>query len=64
MAFTGSLARQGKQNLDQKFIETAADFGRLNSIKFQLEKDVDELTRKVGDYDAMLLERSQQARWF
>jgi hypothetical protein len=37
------------RSLDQTLIETAADIGRLNSIKFQLERDVDELTRKVGD---------------
>ena len=52
------------RNLDQALIETAADIGRLNSIKFQLERDVDELTRNVGDYDAILLERSRQARPF
>jgi hypothetical protein len=37
------------RNLDQALIETAGDVGRLNSVKFQLERDVDELTRKVGD---------------
>ena len=52
------------RSLDQALIETAADIGRLNSIKFQLERDVDELTRKLDDYDAILLERSQQARQF
>jgi hypothetical protein len=29
-------------------METASDIGRLNSVKFQLERDVDEMTRKVG----------------
>ena len=52
------------RNLDQALIETAADIGRLNSIKFQLERDVDELTRMIVDYDAILLERSRQARQF
>jgi len=42
-------------------METASDIGRLNSVKFQLERDVDEMTRKVGDYDAILLEKSWQA---
>ena len=50
------------RNLDHALIETAGDIGRLNSIKFQLERDVDELTRKVGDYDAILLERSKHYR--
>lgn len=52
------------RNLDQALIETAADIGRLNSVKFNLEKDVDELTRKIDDYDAILLERSRQTRQF
>ena len=52
------------RNLDQTLIETSADIGRLNSIKFQLERDVNDLTRRIDDYDAMLLERSQQARQF
>jgi hypothetical protein len=52
------------RNLDQALIETASDIGRLNSVKFQLERDVDELTRRIDHYDALLLERSQQARQF
>ena len=52
------------RNLDQTLIETAADIGRLNSTKFQLERDVDELTRMIDHYDAMLLEMSKQARRF
>jgi len=34
----------------------------LNSIRFNLEKGVDELTKRIDEYDAILLERSQQAR--
>ena len=52
------------RNLDQVIIETASDIDRLNFFKSNLEKDVDELTRKVDDYDAMLLERSRQAGQF
>ena len=37
------------RNLDQALIETAADIGRLNNIKFQLERDVDDLTRRIGE---------------
>jgi hypothetical protein len=33
-----------------------------NFCKSNLERDVDEITRRIGDYNAMLLERSQQAR--
>ena len=51
-------------NLDQTLIETAGDIGRLNFFKSNLERDVDGLTKRIGDYDAMLLERSQQARLF
>jgi hypothetical protein len=50
--------------MDQTLIETASDIGRLNFYKAKLERDLDELTRMIGDYDAMLLERSQQARQF
>ena len=34
------------RNLDQTLIETASDIGRLNFFKSNLERDVDELTRK------------------
>jgi hypothetical protein len=46
------------RNLDQALIETAADIGRLNSIKFHLERDLDGLTKRIEEYDAMLLERA------
>jgi hypothetical protein len=52
------------RNMDQALFGTAEDIGRLNFYKSNLERDVDELTRKIGDYDAMLLERSRQARQF
>ena len=45
------------RNMDQALIETASDIGRLNFFKSNLEKDVDELTRKIDDYDATLSER-------
>ncbi len=41
---------EGKlKRLNSELYETAADIGRLNSIKFNLERDVDELTRKPND---------------
>ena len=52
------------KNLDQALIETASDIGRLNFYKANLERDLEELIRMIGDYDPMLLERSQQARQF
>jgi hypothetical protein len=52
------------RNLDQTLLNTASDIGRLNFFKSNLEKDVDDLTRRIDDYDAILLERSQQARQF
>ena len=52
------------RNLDQALIETASDIGRLNFFKSNLEKDVDDLTKRIDEYDAILLERSQQARQF
>jgi hypothetical protein len=45
------------RNLDQALIETAGDVGRLNSTKFQLEREVEELQKKADHFDALLLER-------
>ena len=45
------------RNLDQTLIETAVDIGRLNSVKFQLKREVEELQKKVDHYDAILFER-------
>jgi hypothetical protein len=59
------IEQAGKlRSLDQTLMETAKDIGRLSSAKVHLEKDVDELTRNIDEYDAMFLERSQQARQF
>jgi hypothetical protein len=51
-------------NLGRTLIETASDIGGLNYFKSNIERDVDELTRKIDDYDAILLERGRQARQF
>jgi hypothetical protein len=51
-------------NLGRTLIETASDIGGLNFFKSDIERDVDELTRKIDDYDAILLERGRQARQF
>jgi hypothetical protein len=59
------IQMEGKlKSLNCELYETAADIGRLNSVKSNLEKDVDDLTRKVDDYDTVLLKRSQQSRQF
>ncbi len=59
------IEQAGKlRSLDQTLIDTAGEIGRLNFVKSHLEKDVDELTTKIDDYDAIYLERSQQARQF
>lgn len=47
------------RSLDQTLIETAGDIGRLNSVKFQLESDVEELQKKFDHYGSILLEREQ-----
>jgi hypothetical protein len=52
------------RSLDQALIETASDIGRLSFYKSNLEKDLNDLTRMIDEYDAMLLERSRQARQF
>ena len=52
------------RNLDRTLLETASDIGRLNFFKSNLEMDVDELTRKIDEYDAVLLERDKQLRQF
>lgn len=50
---------EGKlKSLNCELLETAEDIGRLNSAKSRLEKGVEELTRKIGEYDTMLLEGS------
>ena len=50
------------KSLNCELYEVAGEIGRLNSIKSNLERDLDDLTKRIGEYDAMLLERSQQAR--
>jgi hypothetical protein len=59
------IEQAGKlRNLDQTLFDTAGEIGRLSSAKAHLEKDVDELPRKVNEYDAIFLDRIQQARPF
>jgi hypothetical protein len=49
---------EGKlKSLNCELCETAADIGRLNSIKFNLEREVDGLQRKAGDCSTPLRER-------
>ena len=59
------VQKAGKlRNLDQDLIETAGDIGRLNYVKAHLEKDLEELSRKIDDYDEILLKKSQQSSQF
>ena len=50
------------KSLNCELYETAEDIGRLNSAKFQLERDVEELQKKADHFDALLLERGQYQR--
>lgn len=36
--------------------ETAGEIGRLNSIKTNLEKDIEERMKLIGVYDSMMME--------
>jgi hypothetical protein len=47
------------RNLDQALLETAADIGRLNHVKFDLEREVEDLQKMRNHYDAMLFEKEQ-----
>ena len=47
------------KNLDKVLYETADEIGRLNSIKTQLEKDIEERLKMIGVYDTMMMENVQ-----
>jgi hypothetical protein len=61
LAIMSALITDG---LDQTLLDTASYIGRLNFFKSNLESDIDELTKRIDEYDAILLERSQQTRQF
>ncbi len=47
------------RKLDKVLIDTAGEIGRMNSIKFHLGRDVEELQKKVDHYNALVFEREQ-----
>ena len=47
------------RSLNCELYETAEEIGKLNSAKFQLEREVEELQKKVDHFDALMLERGQ-----
>ena len=46
------------KTLNGELYETAEEIGRLRSVKFQLEGEVEELQKKVDHYDIVLFEKS------
>jgi hypothetical protein len=48
------------KNLDKVLYETAGELGRLNSIKMQLEKDIEERMKMIDNYDSILFEKGQE----
>jgi hypothetical protein len=47
------------KSLNCELYETADEIGRLNSAKFQLEGEVEELEKKVDHYDSLLIDGEQ-----
>jgi hypothetical protein len=45
--------------LDKVLFETAGEIGQLNSIKTQLEKEVEERMKMIGVYDSIMMENGQ-----
>ena len=51
---------EGKiKSLNCELYQAAEDIGRLNSVKFHLEREVEELQKKADHYDALMFERGQ-----
>jgi hypothetical protein len=48
------------KNLDKVLYETAGELGRLNSIKMQLDKDIEERMKMMDNYDSVMVERYQE----
>jgi hypothetical protein len=45
------------KNLDKDLYETAGEIGRLNLTKMHLEKDVDDLMKRLDHYDSVMEEK-------
>lgn len=51
------MQMEGKlKDLNSQLYETAEDIGRLNHVKFDLEREVVDLQKTADDYHAMLFE--------
>jgi hypothetical protein len=48
------------KSLDKVVYETAVEIGRLNSIKMQLEGDVEDQMKRIEHYDSVLMDRYQE----
>ena len=48
------------KNLDNYPDETAGIVGKLNFTKMQLERDVDDFTKRIDHYDSVLMEKYQK----
>ena len=47
------------KGLNCELYAVAEDIGKLNSAKFQLEREIEELQKKLDHFDALLIERGQ-----
>ncbi len=47
------------KNLDKVIYESADEVGRLNSIKMQLERDVEGQINRIDHYDSVLIKKYQ-----
>lgn len=59
-----SIVQQGEKlkNLDNDINEIANIIGRLNFAKMRLEGYVDDLMKRIGHYDSVLMEKYQESR--
>lgn len=45
--------------LDEEELKICDQIGKLNSRKFELEREIEETLKKLDDYDVSLIEKSQ-----
>lgn len=57
-----NIVQQGEKlkNLDKDINEIADIIGKLNFTKMQLERDVDDLMKRIDRYDSVLMEKYQK----
>ncbi len=49
------------KNLEKDLYETAAEIGRLNSLKMQLKKEVAELMEMLGHCKSVMMEKDKKS---